>query len=379
MGNHGGDWSWKIDAISTSNDEKPKAVTFMVYFAIENKNGELFPSFGDNKLTEISGSSAGLGEFTVKFEQSSAEIETGHFIENLESFTKIHENSLHRLRRQMIEKGTYKLAHYFFGDTETKNPSSEKFPNQMIAYFVTGELPLTLEVIYESKSADPERPNRLSGENFDAEFHLRINNFHRLFSANFNLGSKWSTEHVKFAEAAVSNAVGGMAYFHGHSWVQRGSEPVQNSWETPLFTGVPSRSFFPRGFLWDEGFHQLLISKFNPTLSIDAICHWLDLLNQDGWIPREQILDDEARSRVPDEFIVQRNNRANPPTLFLALDQLIDSGSLKLGELESIYPRLVAWFNWFNDSQAGPLPSTYAWQGGFFRLKFSKVLNFCLV
>ena len=107
-----------------------------------------------------------------------------------------------------------------------------------------------------------------------------------------------------------------------------------NSWDTPLFTGVPSRSFFPRGFLWDEGFHQLLISKFNPTLSIDAICHWLDLLNQDGWIPREQILDDEARSRVPNEFIVQRNNRANPPTLFLALDELIDAGHLKTSQLE---------------------------------------------
>lgn len=37
-----------------------------------------------------------------------------------------------------------------------------------------------------------------------------------------------------------------------------------------------------------------------------------------------QILGAEARSRVPEEYIVQQLTSANPPTLFLALAQMAD-------------------------------------------------------
>ena len=41
------------------------------------------------------------------------------------------------------------------------------------------------------------------------------------------------------------------------------------------------------------------------------------------WIPREQILGGEARAKVPEQFVVQSNENANPPTFFLPLETII--------------------------------------------------------
>jgi hypothetical protein len=71
--------------------------------------------------------------------------------------------------------------------------------------------------------------------------------------------------------------------------------------------------------LWDEGFHQLLIWRWDIRITLDIVGHWLDLLNIDGWIPREQILGAEALSKVPEEFVVQYPSNGNPPTLFLVI------------------------------------------------------------
>lgn len=179
--------------------------------------------------------------------------------------------------------------------------------------------------------------------------------------------------------AALSNLVGSMGYFVGESLVQlparRGAPAaVVPNWREALYTCTPSRSFFPRGFLWDEGFHQLLLQRWDPRLSRDAMGHWLDLLNAQGWIPREQILGAEARARVPAEFVVQHPTHANPPSLVLPLAAMADA--LERGDdgegaeseaarawLGRAWPRLEAWYAWFNRTQAGPKPGSYrcAW------------------
>lgn len=101
-------------------------------------------------------------------------------------------------------------------------------------------------------------------------------------------------------------------------------------------------------------------------------------MNIEGWIPREVILGDEARAKVPVEFWIQNNQFANPPTLFLPLyhvihkvNQSINSNSgIKDAQNDMIYlnrvfKRLSHWYDWFNKTQIGKTPFTYRWRGRF--------------
>jgi mannosyl-oligosaccharide glucosidase len=128
---------------------------------------------------------------------------------------------------------------------------------------------------------------------------------------------------------------------------------------------------------------------------------WLNLMDEDGWIAREQILGAEARSKVPPEFTVQYPHYANPPTLFMVLEAFLDKleaskgassqtigdqGALdgmrmtysqkpELGEafIRSIYPLLKRHYFWYRTTQKGDIKSydreafstreAYRWRG----------------
>lgn len=189
---------------------------------------------------------------------------------------------------------------------------------------ITAELPFSLDLTFLSEIKEntyinakqkqlpkvfssPEilhRLDALSGNGLSKHLQLAKSSFEDRFKSIFGDFYSSSQNVVDVAKAGLSNLLGGIGYWYGNSLVKipgqldhDGNPVIRNLWPASLFSATPSRSFFPRGFLWDEGFHLLLVKKWNNALCKDILAHWLDLMTASGWIPREQILGQESRSR----------------------------------------------------------------------------------
>lgn len=219
-------------------------------------------------------------------------------------------------------------------------------------------------------------------------------NFDRMFKAVYDPQPPFHDKiYTKFSQSMLSNLLGGIGYFSGTSMVNSdliaekesstsSEEHVKERGPYKLFSAVPSRPFFPRGFLWDEGFHLQIIVSWDLDLAASILASWLDLMDDNGWIAREQILGDEARSKVPAEFRTQYQTYANPPTLFLAFQEMADfimgtveyhgepstlvhasssswipSSTENAGELflKNVLQKLSKHYSWFRSTQAGSL------------------------
>ncbi|KAK7479366.1 hypothetical protein BaRGS_00029444 [Batillaria attramentaria] len=363
-GDHGGDWTARI-TMTPKDPMQVVVVSSMFYVALDGQ-GSVQPSLTRNVLTGVTGHSEELGDFTLRFPKAETnDQKVAHLITYASSLALLTDTVKAGMK---VEAWDRARTLPYFTLVGRMVPKDSPGPNFVVKE-VTATLPLEMEVVFESGSFR-DRPNALEGDVFTAALNAEITKFNTKFSEVFQLEKKqFKAREIKVAKAAISNMLGSVGYFYGSSLVQSeyNKEPVYY-WNASLFTGVPSRPFFPRGFLWDEGFHNLLISRWDEELSREIIGHWLDLMNTEGWIPREQILGPEARAYVPAQFVVQRNKNANPPTFFLPLQRLIHGmvGSKKPDEqryLEALYPRLKAWYAWYNVSQVGSMASTYRWRG----------------
>ncbi len=169
---------------------------------------------------------------------------------------------------------------------------------------------------------------------------------------------------------AISELFGNLAYFYGDETFYY-NEPrasdlgkTEDTKTVELFTIVPTKRGFPRGFLWDDMFHQLLAMKFDAELTKEVLRSWLNLMDDDGWIYREITIGKKADELCPkwaQEYC--RWPICNPPVIFYTAWRLYEicHDYEFLGE---IYPLLKTHYQFFLATHDEGGDHVFNWFGG---------------
>lgn len=439
-GANGGSWAARVRGVprsGTPDDVRTQMVLFLGQEGLGNMlepqaDGDENGFAGDIAFT---GNSQSLGDFKLVVTKGTGEHPpSGDFVEG-QDLEKTSVQSLmlpgeilwqakNIVMRQLGEQITALMPDI---DKEAPPPTWQMYalPNkpavgntQIVQKIFEGAF--EFDILFSSASAGKD----LTSEDLTREIKETTESFGERFTSVFAPQAPFTADkYSKFGRSMFSNLIGGIGYFHGQHLVDRSyaseyEEDDEGFWESAaeardrkqqklegpyeLFSSIPSRPFFPRGFLWDEGFHLLPIADWDMDLTLEILKSWFNLMDEDGWIPREMILGEEARSKVPEEFQVQYPHYANPPTLFFIIDTFItklqktangsvgsqkeklsqgealgtaylENSSLGLDYLRALYPLMRRQFDWFKRTQYGDIKSydreaysskeAYRWRG----------------
>ncbi|KZT65471.1 glycoside hydrolase family 63 protein [Daedalea quercina L-15889] len=365
-GEHGGSWAVRIKG-EPLNPAFPSRISTIFYAGLEGLGGLEMENEenenGFNGPVKIMGNSPELDEFSVSIVDgpNNRHVESGPFAhDHADRIGKTHFAGLRAQpgtvwqAREFILKNVLDHARDVLG---AYPDPSKGLPDPSFTLQLSDEVysasnlyavqklfdgPFQFDVYYESGSA--HQP--LDASILDEGVPALLSKYNKRFDTVFPVPVDYPTtdpEALKgFSKAITSNLVGGIGYFYGTSIVNKGfryewdkeeddtsesssdiDEGARLTEPKALLTATPSRSFFPRGFYWDEGFHLLHIGEWDNDLSLEILKDWINLIDEDGWVAREQILGEEARSRVPAEFQTQVPTNANPPTLAMAITAFI--------------------------------------------------------
>ncbi|KAK4164913.1 putative mannosyl-oligosaccharide glucosidase [Cladorrhinum sp. PSN259] len=440
-GAHGGSWAARIKGVLNEDTPKDQKTTVILYVSQEG-GGDLVAApekdneFGYEGDVTLNGQSEGLGKYKlVVTKGEGVQPKSDHPISErwgpgqtvVQSLTYADDvvwQAKPIIFKQLKEGVDWLVQNQY--DTDNTPPVWQVFsltnrPGsgnvQVVQKVFEGDF--EFDILFSSESASQD----VTSADLTREIREATESFGERFASVFSLKAPFNVgKYKKFGRSMFSNLIGGIGYFYGQSMVDRSYAPEyeeenegfweeaaeararkQETLEGPyeLFTSIPSRPFFPRGFLWDEGFHLLPIADWDNDLALEIIKSWFNLMDEDGWIGREQILGAEARSKVPQEFQTQYPHYANPPTLFLVVDQFVEklkktNGTLPTGKerlsqteslatvsldnpevgleyLRKLYPLLRRQFEWFRKTQKGDIKSydreaysskeAYRWRG----------------
>ena len=176
-----------------------------------------------------------------------------------------------------------------------------------------------------------------------AEFETKRTEFRNILSSEYQ-------------RKGISNLFGNLGRFSGDLKVENSDHIVDMYTNKLRLTAIgPSRSTFPRGFLWDEGFHLLAVDQVNHEIAVEIVTSWLRLQivsEQQAWIPREIALSERDKESIPPHFLAQNPRIANPPTIVFVIRKWLGNNSLPNLAMKKIGGHLARWLGHLQKTQA---------------------------
>ncbi|KAH3664352.1 hypothetical protein WICMUC_005737 [Wickerhamomyces mucosus] len=449
--NENGNWAVKVKGVPRPGFEN-KSTSIVFYTGLESESdedmlvsveGQPPNGFDKGETVKLIGISKDFGEFEVSINDGPStnvhkKLNKRKILNPSIDPSKTHYVSLNApndnvwkaadIFNILIQNSIKELASQFPGSDINPDPNSllslrnvDGFEGNLhfVQKIFTGAF--EFDIIFNIENSE----KKYSFDKLGSEIESSLVQFDEKFDRKFQLQApfKGDSKYEIFSKEIISNLLGGLGYYYGDHLVDRDSEfneetyekiELKGEFEGPyeLFTASPSRTFFPRGFYWDEGFHLIPLLEYDLDLTLEILKSWFNLIDEDGWIAREQILGPEARSKVPKEFQVQSPKIANPPTLMLVFmnlleklkkeqfnqfggidepKQIIESlnefsendifngeshlkhPQLLIDYVKKIYPKLQKHYEWFRKTQKGELEEfdrfprardeAYRWRG----------------
>ena len=212
----GGAWTARIKVEPKNKKVKVKEIILFLYAAMdENSSGyKLRPVFGGpdaQQMTGIVGKTNALGDFKMDFVTNSGSNIRHSFHSSIESAGPHRFSDDVKARLRMINIGSENVIGLNPETTKAADPN-------MILYQINAQLPFEIDVVF-NPSQTGDMP--LTGEDYTTILQEKLKDFDEKFEATFALQKLgFNQSQIRFAQAAMSNMIGGIGYFFGHSLVQ---------------------------------------------------------------------------------------------------------------------------------------------------------------
>ncbi|KAJ3573199.1 hypothetical protein NP233_g2589 [Leucocoprinus birnbaumii] len=365
-GDHGGSWAARIKG-EPIDAGKISHISTIFYFGLEGMGGlEMETDEDENGIEgpiKLSGNTPDLEDFLLRIVDgpNNQFVDSGRHASDFEDRI----GKTHYIGRRLLEGDTWQAKEHIlkeiverareaatpYRDPEVGLPHPSwilQLPDDvytgsnLFAYQKSFSGPFQFDVFYESASAKQKLTSATLDQGVPALVEAYGKRFTEVFPYPADFPSQDKEKLEQFSKDVTSNLFGGVGYFYGNSIVNKkfsyewDEDEDSVSDEDDEEKGVSSQedSTGMKDFIFsisDNGTTTLGDFRFSypdyeshVRSSLEILKSWIDLIDDDGWVAREQILGEEARSKVPQEFQTQVPNYANPPTLTMAVTAFID-------------------------------------------------------